>query len=46
VITHMVTYTLGRTPLGEGSARRRGLTCITYKIFKGKTSMPPEDFEP
>jgi len=44
--THGLTNTLGRAPLGEGSARRRGLTCITYNIYKGKMSMPPADFEP
>jgi hypothetical protein len=45
VITHMVTYTLCTTPLGEGSSRRRSLTRVTY-IYKGKTSMPPKDFKP
>ena len=44
--THGHTHTLGRTPLGEGSARRRGLTSITYNIYNGKMSMPPADFGP
>ena len=38
--------TLGRTPLDEGSARRRDLYLTTHNIHKRQTSMPPAGFEP
>jgi len=37
---------LGRTPLGEWSARRRDLYLTTYNIYKRQTSIPPVGFEP
>jgi hypothetical protein len=37
--------TLGRTPLGEWSARRRDLYLTTHKTHKRQTSMPPAGFE-
>jgi hypothetical protein len=33
------TYTLGKTPLGEGSARRRDLYLTTHSIHKRQTTM-------
>ena len=44
--THMDTNTLGRTPLDEGSARRRDLCLTTHNIHKRQTSVPLEMFEP
>ena len=41
-ITHSEKHTFGRTPLGEWSARRRGL----YQYNTQQTSMPPAGFEP
>jgi hypothetical protein len=38
--------TLGRTPLDEGSARRRDLCLTTRNIHKRQTSMPSAGFEP
>jgi hypothetical protein len=38
--------TLGRTPLDEGSARRRDLYLTTHNVHKRQTSMPPVGFEP
>ena len=38
--------TLGRTPLEEWSAKRRGLYLLTYNNYKIQTSMPPAGFEP
>jgi len=38
--------TLGRTPLGEWSARRRGLYLTAHNTLKRLTSMPPAGFEP
>ena len=38
--------TVGRTPLGERSARRRDLYLITNNTRSRKTSMPPRKFEP
>jgi hypothetical protein len=38
--------TLGRTPLDEGSARRRDLYLTTHNTHKTQTSMPPVGFEP
>jgi hypothetical protein len=37
--------TLGRTPLDEGSARRRDLYLTTHNTHKRQTSMPPVGFE-
>jgi hypothetical protein len=37
--------TLGRTPLGEWSARRRYLYLTTYNTYKRQTSIPPAGFE-
>jgi hypothetical protein len=38
--------TVGRTPLDEGSARRRDLYLKTHDIHNRQTSMPPVGFEP
>jgi hypothetical protein len=41
------THTIGgRTPLDEGSARRRDLYLKTQTLHKRQTSMPPVGFEP
>ena len=37
---------VGRTPLDEGSARRRDLYLITHNTHKRHTSMSPAGFEP
>jgi hypothetical protein len=45
---HLVTLrhtTLGKTPLDEGSARRRDLYLTTHNTHKRQTSMPPAGFE-
>jgi len=39
------THTVGRTPLDEGSARRRDLYLTTHNIHKRKASMPSLGFE-
>ena len=38
--------TVGRTPLDEGSARRRDLYLTTYNVHNRQTSTPPVGFEP
>ena len=38
--------TVGRSPLDEGSARRRDLYLITHNTHSRQTSMPPLGFEP
>jgi len=38
--------TVGRTPLGEWSARRRDLYLTTHNTHNRQTSMPPVGFEP
>ena len=38
--------TIGRTPLDEGSARRRDLYLTKHNIHKRQTCMSPEGFEP
>ena len=38
--------TVGRTPLDEGSARRRDLYLTTHNTHNKQTSMPPVGFEP
>jgi hypothetical protein len=44
---HTQTHiTFGRTPLDEGSARRRDLYLTTQTLYKRQTSMPPVRFEP
>jgi len=40
------THTHGRTTLGEGSTRRRGLYLTIHNTHKRQTSMPPAGFEP
>jgi hypothetical protein len=40
------THTIGRTPLDEGSARRRDLHLTTHNTDKTETSIPPKGFEP
>jgi hypothetical protein len=46
-LDHIQTHTtVGRTPLDEGSARRRDLYLTTQTLYKTKTSMPPGGFEP
>jgi hypothetical protein len=44
--SHSLTHTLSRTPLDEGSARRRGFYLTTHNYHKTRTSMPPAGFEP
>jgi len=39
--THKHKHTLCRTPLGEGSARRKQLYLTTGNTHNGQTSMPP-----
>ena len=39
------THTLGRTPLDEGSVRRRDLYLTTHNIHK-RHPLPPAGFEP
>jgi len=43
--SHMTT-TVGRTPLGEWSARRRDLYLTTHDTHNRQTSMPLVQFEP
>jgi hypothetical protein len=38
--------TVGRTPLDEGSARRRDLYLTTQTLYKRKKFVPPLGFEP
>jgi hypothetical protein len=38
--------TVGKTPLDEGSARRRDLYLTTQTLYRRQTSMPPVGFEP
>jgi len=38
--------TVGRTPLGEWSDRRRDLYLTTHNTYKRQTTMPPAGFEP
>jgi len=41
------TYTtVGRAPLGDGSARRKDLYLTTHKIHNRHSTMTPEGFEP
>jgi hypothetical protein len=44
--THTHTHTLGRTPVDEGSALRRGLYLTTHDTHKRQISMSPAGFEP
>jgi hypothetical protein len=45
-LDHTQTHTtVGRTPLDEGSARRRDLYLTTQTLYKRPTSMPPVGFE-
>jgi hypothetical protein len=46
---HLITLrhtTVGRTPLDEGSARRREPYLTTQTLYKRQTSMPPVGLEP
>jgi hypothetical protein len=43
--THFRHTTLGRTPLDEGTARRRDLYLTTHNTHKRQTSMPSVGFE-
>jgi hypothetical protein len=45
-ITRIGHTTLGRTPLGEWSSRRRDLYLTTHSPHKRKKSMPPTVFDP
>jgi hypothetical protein len=46
-LDHNQTHTtVGRTPLDEGSARRRDLYLTTQTLYKKQTSIPPVGFEP
>jgi hypothetical protein len=40
--SHSTTRTFGRTPLDNGSARRRDLYLTTHNTYKRQTSMPPK----
>jgi len=42
----MTHITCGRTPLDEGSARRRVLYLTTHNLRKRQISIPPAGFEP
>jgi hypothetical protein len=44
--THTHTYTLSRTPLNEGSVRRRDLYLTTHSTYNRQTSMTPVRLEP
>jgi hypothetical protein len=45
-LDHTQTHTaVSRTPLDEGSARRRNLYLTTQTLYKRQTSMPPVGFE-
>jgi hypothetical protein len=44
MITHFRHTTVGRTPLDEGSARRRDLYLTSDSTHKRQTSMPPVGF--
>jgi hypothetical protein len=45
-LDHTQTHTtVGRTPLDEGSARRRDLYLTTQKLYKRQIFMPPVGFE-
>jgi hypothetical protein len=46
-LDHTQTHpTVGRTPLDEGSARRRDLCLVTQTLYKRQTTMPLVGFEP
>jgi hypothetical protein len=46
-LDHIQTHTtVGKTPLDEGSARRRNLYLITQTLYNRQTSMPLVGFEP
>jgi hypothetical protein len=45
MITHLRHATVGKTPLDEGSARRRDLYLTTHNTHNRQTSMPPVGFE-
>jgi hypothetical protein len=46
-LDHTQTYTaVGRTPLDEGSARRRDFYLTPQTLYKRQKSMPPVGFEP
>jgi hypothetical protein len=45
-ITLNDTNTIGKTPLNEGSARRRDPYLTTHNTHQRETSMPPARFEP
>jgi hypothetical protein len=45
-LRHTHTYTLSRTPLDKGSARRRDLYLSTHNTHKKEISMSPAGFEP
>jgi hypothetical protein len=44
--SHTVTHILCKTPLDEGSVRRRDLYLTTHNIHKRQTSMTAAGFEP
>jgi hypothetical protein len=46
LITLNDTHILGKTPLDEGSARRRDLYMTTHNIHKREAAMLPARFEP
>ena len=46
LLSHSRRTTLGRTPLDEGSTRRRDLYVTTHNIHNRQTSISPAGFEP
>ena len=46
VITHSYITTVGRTPLDEGSARRRDFNLTTHNTHNRQIYTPPAGFEP
>jgi len=44
VITCTDTYTIGMTPLDDGSARGRDFYLTTHSVHKRQTSMPAAGF--
>jgi DNA-binding transcriptional regulator GbsR (MarR family) len=48
LLLHLTTLndTLVKTPLDEGSARRKDIYLTTHNIYKKQTAMPRARFEP
>jgi len=45
-IAFIDTFTLGRSPLGKGTARRRDLSLTIHNTHKRQTYVPQARFEP